>query len=137
MVQVKKEEKQVKILLTEGSIDRSEEKTPQGVKKVGTLNKPDTKLAQTVIAKAKRYKELDAQIKLMKKEMDEIKDFFMVELKDKQLDFLFADIYKICYSKSESLGFNAKEFEKKFQDLYNEYKTKLTVSEKLVINMGE
>ena len=137
MAKVKKEEKQVKIVLTEGSIDRSEEKTPQGIKQVGTLNKPDTKLAQSVIAKAARYKELDTKMKAMKKEMDEIKEFFMNELKDKKLDFLMADIYKVCYSKSESLGFNAKAFEAKYHDLYEEYKTKLTVSEKVVINQGK
>ena len=131
-----KEEK-VKVILTEGSIDRSEEKTPSGVKKVGKLNKPETKLAQSIIEKARRFKQLDAQSKLIKKEMDEIRDFFMNELKDKGLDFLLAGIYKICYSKSESLSFNAKEFQAKYKDLYESYKTKLTESEKLVINLGE
>lgn len=132
-----KEEKQVKIVLTEGSIDRSEEKTPQGIKRVGKLNKPETKLAQSVIEKARRFKELDAQIKIMKKEMDEIKEFFMNELKDKELDFLLADVYKICYSKSESLSFNAKEFQQKYADLYESYKTKYTESEKIVVNQGK
>lgn len=124
-------------MLTEKQIIRTEEKTSQGVKQVATLSKPDTKLAKVVIEKARRYKELDTQMKLMKKEMDEIKNFFTEELKDKNLDVLFVDIYKVCYSKSESLGFNAKAFEEKYKDLYNEYKTKLTVSEKLVINLGK
>lgn len=133
---MKKEEK-IKVILTEGSIDRSEEKTPSGIKKVGKLNKPETKLAQIVIEKAARFKELDAQSKLIKKEMDEIKDFFMNELKDKGLDFLLADVYKICYSKSESLSFNAKDFQEKYKDLYEAYKTKYTETEKIVINLGK
>ena len=131
MKKVGKEE--FKPIITKGSINISEE----GDKKVAILNKPQTKLAQSIIAKAKRYKELDAQIKLMKKEMDEIKDFFMAEMKDKQLDQLFADVYKICYSKSESLTFNAKEFQKKYANLYESYKTKYTESEKIVINLGK
>ena len=132
-----KEEKQIKIILTEASITRKEEKIQGEVKKIGILNKPDTKLAQSVIEKAKRYKELDAQMKKMKNEMDEIKEFFMNELKDKQLDQLFADIYKICYSKSESLSFDAKAFQEKYKDLYESYKTKYSESEKVVINLGK
>ena len=131
MKKVGKEE--FKPIITKGSINISEE----GDKKVAILNKPQTKLAQSIIAKAKRYKELDAQVKLMKKEMDEIKDFFMAEMKDKQLDQLFADVYKICYSKSESLTFNAKEFQEKYANLYESYKTKYTESEKIVINLGK
>lgn len=132
-----KEEKQVKLILTEASITRKEEKVKDEVKKIGILNKPDTKLAQSIIEKARRYKELDTEMKKMKNEMDEIREFFMNELKDKQLDQLFADIYKICYSKSESLTFDAKAFQEKYKDLYESYKTKYSTSEKVVVNLGK
>ena len=131
------EAKQVKIILTEASITRKEETIKGEVKKIGILNKPDTKLAQEVIAKARRFKELDAQMKLMKNEIDEIKQFFMNELKDKKLDQLFADVYKICYSKSESLSFDSKAFQEKYKDLYESYKTKYSESEKVVVNLGK
>ena len=132
-----KEEKQVKIILTEASITRKNEKVGDEIKRIGILNKLDTKLAQSVIEKARRYKELDAQMKKMKNEMDEIKEFFMNELKDKQLDQLFADIYKICYSKSGSFSFDSKAFQEKYAKLYESYRTKYSESEKVVINLGK
>lgn len=126
-----------KVVLTEGSITRTEEKVKDEIKKIGILNKPDTKLAQSIIAKAARARELDAQIKVLNNELKEIKQFFMEELKDKKLDFLFADDYKICYSKSESLNFDKDAFLEKYAELYEAYKTKLSTTEKVVINMGK
>ena len=125
-----------KIVITEGAITRSEQKVGTEIKRVATLNKPDTKLARTIIEKAAKARELDSMIKVLQAELKEIKEFFMTELKDKKLDFLYAEGYKVCYSKSESLGFDKDSFLEKYADLYDAYKTKLTTSEKVVINMG-
>ena len=115
-----------------------EEKDKNGnIKIAARLNKPETKLAQAVIEKAARYRELQAQAELIKQEQDEIKEFFKSELKDKNLDFLYASEYKICYSKSESIGFDSKTFEAKYPKLFAEFKTKVTQSEKVVINQGK
>ena len=79
----------------------------------------------------------NAQIIIANASEDEIKEFFMNELKDKQLDQLFADIYKICYSKSGSFSFDSKAFQEKYAKLYESYRTKYSESEKVVINLGK
>lgn len=105
-------------------------------KNVGTFKNKNTKIAKLVLQKVSRYKELDTQYKLIEQEMKQIKKQLMEELKDKNLDQLFVDIYKICYSQAVSVTFDADSFKKKYNNLYEQYKTKCVTSERLVINLG-
>lgn len=126
-----------KFKIKENSLIISEEKVKGTIKVVARFKKESTQIAQEVIAKAARFKEIDAQMKLMKTELDEIKEFFKNELKNQSLDALLAENYKINYSESDSMGFDKDAFIAKYgEKVYNRYLTKPSHSEKVTITRG-
>lgn len=134
---VKKVETEIKPIISKQSLDIFMEKDSRGdFKNVGSFKNENTKVAKVIIQKVSRYKELDTQLKLIEQEMKQIRKQLMEELKDKNLDQLFVDIYKVCYSQSVSVSFDSDAFKKKYNNLYEQYKTKCTTSERLVINLG-
>lgn len=85
---------------------------------------------------AKRYKELSAEEAKIGKEKDEIKEILKKEMKNRDLEELLIDAYKIIYSKYESTKFDSKAFQEKHKKLYEKF-TYTTQSEKLLVNLGK
>lgn len=89
-----------------------------------------------IVALAKRYKELQAQEAQIKKEKDEIKNILMTEMKDRGLEQLLVDAYKILYSKYETVKFDTQSFKEEHSKMYNRY-TYTSVQEKVLVNLGK
>lgn len=89
-----------------------------------------------LIELAKRYKEIQAQEAQLKKEKDEIKNILMAEMKERGLEQLLLDAYKILYSKYETTKFDTQSFKEEHSKMYNRY-TYTSVQEKVLVNLGK
>lgn len=136
MVATKKETK--KAVLSKKSISVRDEKAKNGdLLKVGIVKNSDSKSAKEFLSRVARYRKLDALSKRIQNEMKDLKAYFADELKADAVDHLYIGDYKVMLVQTESLAFNSKEFEKAYKDLYEKYKTKLTVSEKVLVGLGK
>lgn len=83
--------------------------------------------------RAKKIKEIEAQIKVLEAEADAIKAELKADLESKELDEVVTADYTIRYKVVVSSRFDTTTFKKEFADLYNRY-TKSSESKRFTIN---
>lgn len=83
--------------------------------------------------RAKKIKEIEAQIKALEKEMDAIKDELKADLESKQMDEIVTANYTVRYKTVVSNKFDTTTFKKEYVELYTKY-TKPSASKRFTIN---
>ena len=89
-----------------------------------------------LIELAKRYKEILAQEAQIKKEKDEIKEILKKEMKNRNLNELLVDVYKITYCEYTQSKFDTKAFSEEHKKMYEKYLYTQNL-EKLLVNLGK
>ena len=89
-----------------------------------------------LIELAKRYKEILAQEAQIKKEKDEIKEILKKEMKNRNLNELLVDVYKITYCEYTQSKFDTKTFSEEHKKMYEKYLYTQNL-EKLLVNLGK
>lgn len=85
---------------------------------------------------AKRYKEICTQEAQLKKEKDELKEVLKTAMKDRSLNELLLDIYKITYNEFDVERFDTKSFAEDHKKMYEKY-LYIQTQERLQVNLGK
>lgn len=89
-----------------------------------------------IVDLAKRFKELAAQGAQIKQEKEEIKELLKQEMRNRNLNELLVDVYKITYSQYTQTKFDTKSFSEEHKKMYEKYLYTQNL-EKLLVNLGK